>query len=457
MTTLELKPNFYWTGIQHPDLKVFDIIMETEFGTTYNSYLVKGSEKTALFETAKAKFVDEYVEKVSSLTDIRDIDYIIANHTEPDHAGSYYRLLEMNPNVTVVGTATAIKFLKAITNMEFASQAVKDGDTLSLGDKTLTFRVFPNLHWPDTMYTYIPEDKALITCDSFGAHYSFDGILQSEIPDQEGYERALKYYFDNILGPFKDPFLLRAIDAIRALDIDMICPGHGPVLDSDPWKVVDQSYEWASVPNPNDKKTVIIPYVSAYGYTASLCEKITEGIKAAGDIDVRSYDMVEADAAAVQSELLWADGILLGSPTILGEALKPILDLTTSMFPPVHGGKVASAFGAYGWSGEAVPHLVERLRQLRMKVLGDGYRVQFKPSEEQLAEAEKFGKHFGQCVLAGDIVDFVDEAAGDDPSADASGGIKKWRCSVCGWEYEGAEPPEACEICGVGADRFEEV
>lgn len=238
MKTLKLKNNLYWAGILDPNLDVFDIIMETEFGTTYNSYLLKGSEKTVLFETAKAKFMDEYIDKVTLLTNIEDIDYIVMNHTEPDHAGSAVKLMEMNPDITLIGTQMAIDFMKEITNMEFAYIVAKDGNTLSLGDKTLKFISAPNLHWPDTMFTYIPEDKVLITCDSFGAHYSSEEILHSKITDNEGYMSALKYYFDNILGPFK-PYMLKAIDKIKDLDIDIICTGHGPVLDDNPREVIE--------------------------------------------------------------------------------------------------------------------------------------------------------------------------------------------------------------------------
>ncbi|MBR2511536.1 MAG: FAD-dependent oxidoreductase, partial [Firmicutes bacterium] len=443
MKTLELKKNFFWTGVLDPDLDVFDIIMHTEFGTTYNSYMIKGSEKTAIFETAKAKFLDQYIESLESLTDIKDIDYIIVNHTEPDHAGSAAKLIEMNPGIKLVGTGTAIRFIKEITNTDFVSITVKNGDTLSLGDKTLRFITAPNLHWPDTMYTYVEEDKTLVTCDSFGSHYSFDGILHSKITDEEGYMRALKYYFDNILGPFKS-YLLAGINKIKDLDIDMICPGHGPVLDDDPWKIVEICKQWSTEVNPNPKKTVVVPYVSAYGYTETLADKITEGIRAAGDLDVKLYDMVYADEAEVRGELYWADGILFGTPTILGEALEPIWDLTIGMFAGTHGGKIASAFGSYGWSGEGVPHIVERLRQLKMKIYGEGLRVKFKPSDAQLQEAYEFGYNFGLSVIEGKIVE-------PEPAPAAN---QKWKCLVCGEIIEGPKPPESCPVCGVGPEQF---
>lgn len=398
LQSLKLKDNLYWVGALDKDLRVFDIIMETKFGTTYNSYLLLGSEKKVLFETAKEKFFDDFSSSVKEICDLSDIDYIVVNHTEPDHAGSIEKILDINPDVTIVGTVAAMNFLKEITNRDFKKMVVKDGDTLSLGDVTLTFYVLPNLHWPDTMYTYINEYKTLVTCDSFGSHYADDNVLRSKITDREGYIEAAKYYFDNILGPFKNPFMIKGLNKAKSLNPDMICPGHGPVLDSNLDEIYALYEKWCNVKNPNDKKTVVIPYVSAYGYTKMLAETIANGIKKAGDIDVKLFDMVTSDENLVLNEIAFADGILFGTPTILGEALKPIWNLTINMYPPIHGGKFASAFGSYGWSGEGVPHIIEKLKQLKLKVQ-DGFRVKFKPSEKELSDAENFGENFGKTVL----------------------------------------------------------
>lgn len=442
MQTLELKKDFYWTGIVDDTLRVFDIIMYTEFGTTYNSYILKTGDKTILFETAKAKFFDEYLEELKSITDIKNIDYLVVEHTEPDHAGSIEMLLDLNPNMKILATSCAIGFLKQIVNRDFYSIPVKDDQRMKIGDKTLRFMHVPNLHWPDTMFTYIEEDKVLVTCDSFGSHYGFHGILRSKVTDEEGYMRATKYYFDNILGPFK-PFMLTALNRVKQLEIDMICTGHGPVLDTKIEELMKIYEEWCTVINPNKEKTVIIPYVSAYGYTGQLAEKIAEGIRESGKIDVRSYDLVEADMAKVMEEIGFADGVLLGSPTILCEALKPIWDVTTSMFSGVHGGKYASAFGSYGWSGEAVPHLIERLKQLEMKVNDEGFRVRFKPSEVDLMNAFEFGYNFGCQVLE------------KENPRKVKGPRKLVKCLVCGEIFDSSL--EVCPVCGVGKENFVEV
>lgn len=436
----ELKKDFYWSGVLDKDLRVFDIIMETEFGTTYNSYVLKTNDKVVLFETAKAKFFDSYLESLKQIVDISKIDYIVVNHTEPDHAGSVEKLINMNPNIKVVGSTVAINFLKNIVNHDFYSLTVKDNDILKIGDKTLRFISAPHLHWPDTMYTYIEEDETLITCDSFGSHYCLDDIVLSKVTDNEGYMRAAKYYFDNIIGPFK-PHMLKALDKIKDLKVNMICTGHGPVIDCRIDEIKETYKKWCTVINPNPRKTVIIPYVSAYGYTKELAHEIEKGIKDSGDIDVRIYDLVESDIDKVLEEIGFADGLLFGTPTIVGEALKPIWDLTTSIFAVTHGGKLASAFGSYGWSGEGVPNILERLKQLKMKVV-DGFRVKFKPGKKDLKDAYEYGFNFG-CILLNKENKKVKNKVTETPLV---------KCVVCGEIFDASL--DICPVCGVGRENF---
>ena len=440
MKSIKLREDFYWTGIIDDKLRVFDIIMYTEFGTTYNSYVMKAGDKTVLFETAKAKFFDEYLEKLQEVTDVHKIDYLVVSHTEPDHAGSVEMLLDQSPQMKIIATGCALGFLKEIVNRDFVGIPVKDEEKMTIGNRTLHFMLVPNLHWPDTMYTFIEEEQILVTCDSFGSHYCLPEVVSSEIKNEADYQSALKYYYDCIIGPFK-PFMLKALDRVENMDISMVCTGHGPVLVGDRIKAVMKQYrEWSTVVNPNQKKTVIIPYVSAYGYTKTLAEKIAEGVKDSGDVDVRSYDMVEADVAKVNEELLFADGILLGTPTIVGEALKPVWDLTLAMFPGTHGGKYAGAFGSYGWSGEGVPHITERLKQLKMKV-SEGFRVRFKPSEADLVSAYEYGYQFGCLVQDKEPV---------KPKKKGSKSLVK--CLVCGEIFDASL--DICPVCGVGRENF---
>ncbi|MDR1135186.1 MAG: FAD-dependent oxidoreductase [Clostridiales Family XIII bacterium] len=446
MISKEIAKDFYWVGSLDPELRIFDIVMETEFGTTYNSYVLKGSKKTALFESSKAKFFNSYVAGVSELVDIGEIDYLVIDHTEPDHSGAIEKLLEINPKLKLVGSPAAINFMKEICNRDFNYTLVKDGDELSLGDKTLKFISAANLHWPDSMFTYIKEIETLVTCDMFGCHYSSEGITNDKIEDHEGYKRALKYYFDNIMGPFKAD-VRKALEKIKQLPIKVIAVGHGPVLIDRPQNIVDQYKNWAFEFNPNTKKTVVIPYVSAYGYTESIAKKIEEGIHAADDLDVKLFDVIKSDSAEILKEMENADGILFGTPTIIGEALKPIWDLTTSMFSRIYSGKFASAFGSYGWSGEGVTNIIGRLAQLKLKIYGEGLKIRFKPGETDLQEAYEFGYGFGKSVMEGKFV-----------APKKAGVVKRaWKCLICGEIVYSDEAPAACPVCGVGPEQFVEI
>lgn len=397
MRTLELKPDIYYTGVIDSNLRTFDIIMHTEFGTSYNAFLILGSQKTALVESVKARFFDEYLENIECITPVSQIDYIIVNHTEPDHAGCIGRLLDLNKNITVVGSMGAIGFLKQIVNKDFKSITVKENDTLSLGNKTLQFMILPNLHWPDTMYTYIAADKTLFTCDSFGAHYTLDSILRSTLKNEAEYLGAAKYYFDCIISPFRQPFMTAALDRIRDLDIELICTGHGPVLDSHIPQIKALYEEWCKK-EVNEKPTVVIAYVSAYGYTKMLADAIIDGITESGEVDAKLFNLENSDYGAVLSEIEKADGLLLGSPTLLGDAVAPVYMLMTSMFKTVYKGKLASAFGSYGWSGEAVNNIIERQKQLKLNTV-DGFKVRFMPSENELAAARQFGGTFAASAM----------------------------------------------------------
>lgn len=397
--SLEVKKGIHWVGVHDPNLRIFDIIMYTPYGTSYNSFVVSGEEKTAVFETAKVQFLDEYLERLTDLgIDYTKIDYIIVSHTEPDHSGSVARMLELAPNAVVCGSQAAIGFLKEMVNKPFNARIVKENETIDLGGKTIRFISAPFLHWPDSIYSYIPEDKTLITCDSFGLHYDFEPMFDDLMTpeDQVKYDESLKSYFDIIFGPYK-PHVLKAIDKIRDLDIDTVLTGHGPILRKDPWSVINRFAEWAQ---PEDrsgrKKKVTVSYVSAYGYTKEIAEKIIEGIRSAGDFDIVPYDVIHHDMADIVKDIADSDGILFGSPTIVGELLEPIRILLAHLNPVIHGGKLAGGFGSYGWSGEAVPRIETRLGELKMKLHAPGLKVRFKASEDDLKEAFNWGKEFGE-------------------------------------------------------------
>jgi flavorubredoxin len=229
-----------WIGILDYDIRTFDIVMHTGYGTTYNSYFIN-ADKKAIIEVAKEKFSENYFQKLKSVTDPAEIQYIILDHTEPDHSGSLRLLLDLAPSATVVGSGNAIRYLEDIVNRSFKSLVVKDGDELDLGNKTLRFLSAPNLHWPDSMFTLLMEDKVLFTCDVFGAHYCSPEMFSNF---DEQYTESFKYYFDIIMKPFSR-FMLKAIEKIKPLELDFICPGHGPIHSKNLRKAIELSEKYA--------------------------------------------------------------------------------------------------------------------------------------------------------------------------------------------------------------------
>ncbi|MBS6022799.1 MAG: FAD-dependent oxidoreductase [Paeniclostridium sordellii] len=441
LKSLELKKDLYWVGSLDPSLRVFDIIMYTPYGTTYNSYVLKANEKTILFETVKAKHFDSYLARLESLNiDLEKIDYIVVSHTEPDHAGSVERILKLSPKAKVIASQNAINYLKEIVNCDFNYIKIEDNDELKIGNKTLKFYSVPLLHWPDTIYTYIKEDEVLVTCDSFGSHYSCEGIINTKIENKDHYMEALRYYYECIMGPFK-PYVLKAIDKIRALKLDIICPGHGPVLVENPREIVDIYEKWSKEEIVIPRKDITICYVSAYGYTEELAKNIKKGIEEHSNYNVKMYDVINHDMSEILNSITYSQGVLFGTPTINGDALKPIWDILVNLNPIVHGTKLATAFGSYGWSGEGIPNVMDRLRQLRMKTI-EPLVVNFKPSEKDLYEAQLLGKKFVEKTI---------------DAYTKKEGSKKWKCIICNEVFEGDEAPDVCPVCGAKHDQFIEV
>jgi len=390
---IQVSEDVSWIGVLDHDLVSFDIVMETKFGTTYNSYFINAGKK-AVIDTVKEGFWPEYRDKLLSLTDPSEIDYIVCNHTEPDHSGSLCHLLELAPNATVVGSGQALTYLGEMLGKPFKSQRVKDGDVIDLGNMKLKVIGAPNLHWPDSIYTYLEEEALLFTCDSFGAHYADERMWDDEIGD---YSEAFNYYFDVILKPYSK-FMLKAIEKIRTLPIDIICPGHGPILRSTWKEKIDRSAAIAGcyMNDTERKNRVLIAYVSAYGYTKRMAMQLMEGLKRTGDVEVDLLDIENILLGDLEEAVAKADGILVGSPTINQNTLLPIYKLFSVINPIRDKGKPAAAFGSFGWSGEAVGLIENHLKNLKLKVMADGATARFMPNKEESESLISFGENFGR-------------------------------------------------------------
>ena len=392
MKTLQLKENLYYVGVVDHGLKVFDVIMPTKYGTTYNSYLLKTSEGGVLFEGSKALFEDEYLDHISSLIAFEDIRYLVVAHTEPDHSGAIEKLLEKNPNITILASVAGLNNLKNIIRKPFSSQAIAPGKELKIGDYTLSFLSGLFLHWPDVIFTYIKELKALVSCDAFGAHYATDDILLSREKHLSDYEDAFRYYFSAIMAPFAG-FAIQACDRVSPLDLDLILTGHGPVIDVDPQGAVAKFRALAEVAKTiNDKNKVSVIYGSCYGYTREMALYLKQRFEADGknvalhELDALTY---AEEKPKILEDIRTSGEVLFGSPTVIMDALPLFYDILNSRPCTFFQGKRGSAFGDYGWSGEAVMNLTSFMTMKKMIVV-EGFRHAFKMDEQGKAELASY-------------------------------------------------------------------
>ena len=387
-----------WIGILDYDIRTFDIVMHTDYGTTYNSYFINAEKKT-IIEVAKEKFSDTYIQKLKKVTDPGEIQYIILDHTEPDHSGSLKLLLDLAPSATVVGSGNAIRYLEDIVNKPFRSLIVKEGDSLDLGNKTLKFFSAPNLHWPDSMLTLLVEDKVLFSCDIFGAHYCSAEMFSNF---DRKYSESFKYYFDIIMKPFSR-FMLKAIEKSRAMDIDYICPGHGPIHKENIGKALDLSQmysdKYMEIVSEKNKMNILIAYVSAYGYTKEAAHYIAEGILESEDVTVDITDIENISMEELEAKLIGCDGLLVGSPTINQNTLLPVYKLFSLINPIRDKGKLAGAFGSYGWSGESPNLILENFRLLKMKIFEETAAFKFSAENHKKENLIEFGRNFSQRYL----------------------------------------------------------
>lgn len=395
---MQVTKDISWVGVLDPDLEVFDVVIPTIWGTTYNSYLIK-AERPCLIDTVKANFTKVFLEKLEREIDLDQIQYLVVNHTEPDHSGAVGALLERVPGITVYGTRAGIQFLKEQVKRDFNAVVVEHNDTLDLGNKRLRFIMAPFLHWPDTMFTYLEEDQILFTCDGFGSHYCDrqGRMFASEVDD---FTAAVKHYYDSIMSPFK-PKVLEAVAKIRSLPIRMIATGHGPILDQNFWRIVDLYEEWSDAP-VKERPKVVIGFVSAYGHTRAMAELIASGVQSQGGFEVIQLDFGGASDAEIKRVMSDFDGLIIGSPTINADVVEPVWRALSYVSAINAKGKLASAFGNYGWSGEAVGLLENRLERMRMAIVQPGLKVRFSLSDQDRQRCVEFGKTFAQAMIKGD-------------------------------------------------------
>ena len=386
----------HWIGAFDPDLRSFDIILRTANGTSYNAYAVRGSAGVAVIDTVKADFSESFFRRLESISGYHEITAIVLNHLEPDHSGALPELLRRAPAATLYLSHQARSMLKGLFDTAAFEQrivSVGTGDTLSLGDRELTFLNTPYLHWPDTQCTWLATEGMLFSGDFLGCHYCDPRLFNDAVGD---FRISFDYYYAQIMRPFRSHVRV-ALDLIEPLPLKTIAPGHGPVLRENPRDYV-RRYRALSAPalQGANSPTLLVFYISAYGATRRMAEAVAAGAQAAGSaagaVRVSLHDLEGGDTMSFVDLIEEADALAFGSPTINGDAVKPVWDLLSSLTSVEVRGKIGVAFGSYGWSGEAVALIEDRLRRLKLRVPVPGVKARLVPCEEDFAACRELGR-----------------------------------------------------------------
>ena len=358
MSFTQIKPDIYWVGAVDWNIRYFHGPMYTTHrGTTYNSYLILDEEPT-LVDTVFTPFGDELLENIQALIDPSKLKYVVVNHVEMDHSGSLPKIMAAAPQATILCSEKAAPAIEKHFYGNWKMQIVKTGDTVSIGKRTLAFVEAPMLHWPDSMFTYIPEDKLLLPNDAFGQHIATSSRFDDEVDMTEVMQEAKKYYA-NILLPFS-PLVLKKIEEVvkMGIEIDMIAPSHGIIWRGDPGKIINAYVDWAKATN---RKKATIAYDTMWGSTDKMAHAIYDGL-VEGDMEVKMFRMSVSDRNDVIAEVIDSELLVVGSPSINREfipALSAFLDDLMGL-KPKH--KRAAMFGSSGWSRGATEKMDKRLK-----------------------------------------------------------------------------------------------
>lgn len=386
---IEIKKNIFWNGIKDYDLRSFHgHEMSTHHGSTYNSFLIK-DEKIALVDTVWDLHSEEFIRSLKENVGIENIDYIIVNHMEPDHAGCIELLMDINPKIEIYCTAAGEKIIKKYFNRDdWKINTVKTGDKLSLGEYELTFVEMKMIHWPESMLVYIEKAKLLLSNDAFGQHYAAGVMFDDEADTCVMNYEALKYYA-NILTPF-NVLIKKKLDEIAAmnLDIDMIAPSHGVIWRSRVQDILDFYSEWCN--NTNDGSVVII-YDTLYGSTKKMAEEISKPFLKAG-IPYKMYNAAITDGSDLIADVFSAKLVVVGSPTVHNGMLTTVDQVLARMKHLKFKNKIGAAFGSYGWSGEATKDIDESLNKMGITTVIEPISVKYNLSPEELKMCYEFGE-----------------------------------------------------------------
>lgn len=369
----------------------FDIEFGLQNGTTYNSYVVKG-EKNALIDTSHAKFKDLYFDELKKVIDPQDIDYLIISHTEPDHSGLVKDLLDIAPHITVVASKVAIQFLEGFVHKEFERQVVKNGDQLDIGNGHIfEFVNAPNLHWPDTIFSYDHGTNILFTCDAFGLHYCSADIYDQDL---DAISPDYRFYYECLMGP-NARSVLSAMKRMSALgEVKLVANGHGPILKHNVQELLERYYRWSSEQSKGEK-TVAVFYISDYGYSDRLSQSIAKGITKTG-VTVEMIDINGTDIHEIPEIVSRSAGIVLGMPPLSDNG--DIANKVGAILATVNGKQIFGLYESYGGDDEPIDTFSSKLSDLGLNQVFAPIRIKETPHEITYQTCEESGVDLGQVL-----------------------------------------------------------
>jgi len=382
---VKVSDHVYWVGAVDWGIRDFHGYL-TNRGTTYNAFLIMADTVT-LIDTVKAPFAEEMLSRIASVIDPGKIDYIISNHTEMDHSGGLpAAMAAINPS-KVFASPKGVQALAAHFHLPIEVSPVKSGETLSLGNSSLTFLETPMLHWPDSMFTYLAQDQLLFSSDAFGMHLASTERFADELPSQLLEEEGAKY-FANILMPFS-PLVTRLLDQVGklGLSIKTIAPDHGPIWRRNTNRMIELYGQWATQ-RPQAKAVVV--YDTMWGSTEKMARAISEGLYEGG-ISANLMPLQSCHRSDIATELLECGALIVGSPTLNNNLLPTVADLLTYLKGLKPKNLVGTVFGSFGWSGEATGQIQEVLQTLKVDLVGNGIKVKYVPGSEILNQCHLLG------------------------------------------------------------------
>jgi len=394
MKPIEIIKGIYWLGVIDWNIRDFHGY-STYQGTTYNSYLIM-DEKITLIDAVKKEFADELLSNISQIVDPKKIDYVISNHTEMDHSGGLPRVMhKIGEDKPLYCSKMGQKNLSKHFPQKWNFQPVENGGELSLGNRTLTFLETRMLHWPDSMFTYVKEDRLLFSSDAFGQHYA--GLERFDDQMGDAIMPHAKKYFANILLLYA-PLILKLVEKVTemGLAIDMICPDHGILWRKDPSKIINAYVEWST---QKPKRKAIVVYDTMWHSTEAMGEAIVNALGEEG-VDARLMHLRNCHRSDVMTEVLDAGAIIVGSPTLNNGLFPTVGDFLTYMKGLKPLNKLGAAFGSYGWSGEAAKLVTKELEEMKFDIIDPGVRIQYVPDDKSLDACRELAKKIAEALPA---------------------------------------------------------